>query len=96
MTNVWEVSQLRSKERIKKEQKAVHLNQKPLNLIEAIITMSSNEDDVVWDPFAGLCTTAIVCEETNREVYCAEIRPEVFEQAKKRIINSCRHQKLFA
>lgn len=96
MTNVWEVSQLRSKERIKKEQKAVHLNQKPLNLIEAIITMSSNEDDVVWDPFAGLCTTAIACEETNREVYCAEIRPEVFEQAKKRIINSCHHQKHFA
>jgi len=95
MTNVWEVSQLRSKERVKNEQKAVHSNQKPLNLIETIITMSSNEGDVVWDPFAGLCTTAIACEATNREVYCAEINPKVFEQAKERIINSCRHQKLF-
>ena len=93
MTNVWEVSQLRSKERMKKEQKAIHLNQKPLSLIEAIITMSSNEGDVVWDPFAGLCTTAIACKATNREVYCSEINPKVFEQAKERIINSCHHQK---
>lgn len=96
MTNVWEVPQLRNKERIKKEQKAIHLNQKPLNLIEAIIAMSSNENDVVWDPFAGLGTTALACEELDREVYCSEIRPEVFEQAKIRIISSCRHQRLFA
>ena len=70
----------------------MHLNQKPLNLIEAIIAMSSDENYVVLVPFAGLCTTAIACEAMNREVYYAEINSEVFEQAKKRIINSCYHQ----
>lgn len=85
MTNVWEVKQLRSKERLKKDQKAIHLNQKPLELIRAIIEMSSNENDVVWDPFAGLCTTAVAASSLKRECYCAELRPEVFDIAKQRL-----------
>ena len=47
--------------------------------------MSSNENDVVWDPFAGLCTTAAACKELNRESYCAEIREEVCNIAIERI-----------
>ena len=85
-TNVWETPQLRTKERIKKEQKAVHLNQKPLELIKAIIEMASNEGDVVWDPFAGLCTTAVACKLLKRQAYCAEIRPEVYSVAVDRIM----------
>ena len=63
---------------MKKEMKAVHLNQKPLQLIRAIIEMASNEGDVVWDPFAGLCTTALASYDLNRRCYCAEIRREIF------------------
>lgn len=85
MTNVWEVKQLRNKERLKKDQKAIHLNQKPLELIRAIIEMSSNENDVVWDPFAGLCTTAVAASALKRECYCAELRTEVFDIAKQRL-----------
>lgn len=95
LTNVWELPQLRGKERVKKQQKAVHLNQKPLELIKAIIEMSSNEDDIVWDPFAGLCTTAIACKEINREIYCSEINPDVFKDAKQRYIETCRQTKFF-
>lgn len=87
MTNVWDMPQLRNRERLKKEAKAVHLNQKPLNLIRAIIEMSSNETDVIWDPFAGLCTSAIASKELNRNCYCAEIRKEVFDIASERISN---------
>lgn len=95
LTNVWETPQLMGQERIKRQNKALHLNQKPLSLIRAIISMSSNEGDVVWDPFAGLCTTAVICEELNREVFCSEINPEVFANAKKRYIETCRQKKLF-
>ena len=87
MTNVWEMPQLRNKERLKKEAKAVHLNQKPLNLIKAIIEMASNEGDVVWDPFAGLCTSALASRELNRVCYCAEIREDVFDIASQRLSN---------
>ena len=88
MTNVWEVKQLRNKERLKKENKAIHLNQKPLELIRAIIQMSSNENDVIWDPFAGLGTSAIASLQLNRKCFCSEIREEVFEIAKERIRNT--------
>lgn len=84
MTNIWEVPQLRNKERMKKEMKAIHLNQKPLQLIRAIIEMSSLEGDVVWDPFAGLGTTALASLDLNRSSYCAEIRKEVYDIAVER------------
>lgn len=84
-TNVWNIPQLRSKERLKKEQKAIHLNQKPIEIIKSIVEMSSNENDVIWDPFAGLCTTAMACKDNKREVFCAEINEQVYEIAKNRI-----------
>lgn len=88
VTNVWTMPQLRSKERIKDGFKAVHLNQKPLAFIKRIIEMSSNEGDIVWDPFGGLFTTAIASYELNRFCYSAEITPEVFIVAKKRVEDS--------
>ncbi len=81
LTNVWQCPQLRGKERLKVQQKAIHLNQKPLELIKRIVEMSSEKKDVVWDPFAGLCTTAIASEELERQCYCAEINSDVFEVA---------------
>lgn len=85
VTNVWQVPQLRNSERLKFDQKAIHLNQKPLKLIKQIIEMTSDETDVVWDPFAGLCTTAIAAIELNRICYCVEINSYVFSIAEKRV-----------
>ena len=53
MTNVWQTPQLAGSERIKIGTKTAHLNQKPLALIEKIIQMSSDENDVIWEPFGG-------------------------------------------
>lgn len=86
--NVWHVPQLRNSERIKNGSKSLHLNQKPLSIIEMLVKSSSNEDAVVWDPFSGLATTAIACMETNRSCYTSEINPEYFEEAKNRIESS--------
>ncbi|MYA75350.1 MAG: site-specific DNA-methyltransferase [Acidimicrobiaceae bacterium] len=41
--------------------------QKPLKLLERIITASSNENDVVLDPFAGCATTCVAAEKLNRQ-----------------------------
>ena len=86
LTNVWTLPQLSGSERIKNGSKAVHFNQKPLALIEQIIEMSSDPEDVIWDPFAGLATTAIVCKQLNRKCYSAEIDEETYKQALKRIL----------
>ena len=85
VTNVWQTPQLRNSERLKINQKAVHLNQKPLTLIKRIIELTSDENDVVWDPFAGLCTSAIASLELNRSCFCAEMNTDVFEIASNRV-----------
>lgn len=85
VTNVWQTPQLRNNERLKINQKAVHLSQKPLSLIKRIVEMSSDIGEIVWDPFAGLCTTAVACGELDRECYCAEINEDIFHIASKRV-----------
>ena len=41
--------------------------QKPLSLLERLITASSNEGDVVLDPFCGCATTCIAAERLDRQ-----------------------------
>ena len=85
VTNVWSIAQLRGDERLKNNMKAIHLNQKPLELISRIIEMSSDEGDVIWDPFAGLFTSAIASWNLMRKCYSAEINPDVFRTAMARV-----------
>ncbi len=84
-TNVWQQSQLMNGERLKSGTKSVHLNQKPLSLIEMLIEVSSESGDVVWDPFAGLATTAIACHRLKRDCYTAEVNKSIFDIAEKRL-----------
>ena len=42
--------------------------QKPIALLERIIKASSNEGDLVLDPFAGCATTCVAAEKLGREV----------------------------
>jgi len=89
LTNVWSIPQLRNKERVKKDgSKALHLNQKPLSIIKSLIEMSTDKSDVIWEPFGGLCTTAIAAIELERKCYCAEINKEVYNEAINRIKES--------
>lgn len=74
VTNVWERGALRDSERIKTEGgKAVHLNQKPLDLMSCIIQASSDEDDVIWEPFGGLFTGSFAARDLRRRAYASEI-----------------------
>lgn len=87
-TNVWERSPLNGKERVRVEnsQKAVHLNQKPLDLMELIIKASSDEGDVIWEPFGGLFSACVAARNTNRKAYGAEIDSTYFQYGLKRFI----------
>jgi len=85
VTNVWSEPPMRGDERFKNGLKSAHLNQQPLKLIERAILASSDEGDAVWDPFAGLATTAVACLRTGRCCYTAEIVPSFFELARARL-----------
>lgn len=86
ITNVWTEPAVRGAERLKDERaKCVHTNQKPLRLIERTILASSDPEDVVWEPFGGLCSAAIASLRNNRRCYSAEIIEDFFRLAKQRL-----------
>lgn len=65
--------------------KQLHLNQKPLELIQFLIEKSSNENDIVFDGFMGSGTTAIACLNTKRNYIGFEIDKKYFNIAENRI-----------
>ena len=50
-----------------------HPTQKPTALLERIVMASSNERDVVFDPFAGSSTTGVAAIRTNRQFVGCEL-----------------------
>lgn len=86
-TNVWHEPTVNGKERLKNGAKAVHLNQKPLNLMRLIIRASTDVNDLVWEPFGGLCSAMVACAELKRKGVAAEIDRDIYLAAKKRIQN---------
>jgi site-specific DNA-methyltransferase (adenine-specific) len=86
VTNVWAEPAMRGVERLKDERaKCIHSNQKPLKLIERIVTAASDPGDVVWEPFGGLCSVAVAALRTGRECFSAELLPEYFHLAQSRM-----------
>jgi DNA modification methylase len=65
----------------------VHPTEKPLKLFEYLVKTSSNEGDVVCDPFVGSGTTAVASMALNRSYLCNDISSEYCELAKTRLGN---------
>ena len=86
VTNVWCESAVRGAERVKLNGlKSLHMNQKPLRLIDRIITASTDPRDVVWEPFGGLCSAAVSSLHVGRHCYASEIIPDYYSAAVKRL-----------
>jgi len=82
-TNVWSFLPQNNKNRNKKEYG--HPMQKPILLIKRLVEMLSLKDMIIFDPFLGSGTTAVACEELNRNYIGIEISPEYCEIARRRI-----------
>ena len=52
-----------------------HPTQKPEKLLAKLILASSNENDVVLDPFAGSGSTGVTAKKLNRRYICIEQNP---------------------
>ena len=63
-----------------------HPTQKPTGLLERIILSSSNEGDVVFDPFAGSSTTGVAAIRTGRAFVGCELEDDFLSLSKKRLI----------
>ena len=62
-----------------------HPTEKPLELIKRLIELTTKENDLILDPFAGSGTLAIACLETNRRYICIEKEKEYFDIMQSRI-----------
>ena len=69
----------------KGENKGLHPASKPIKLIMNFVKISSNENDLVLDPFLGAGTTAIACKKLGRHFIGIELNPEYVEMANRRL-----------
>jgi site-specific DNA-methyltransferase (adenine-specific) len=79
--DVWEVSHVHYCSAERQD----HPTQKPEALIERMIRASSNQDDIVLDPFVGSGTTCRVADVLDRKWIGIDINPEYITNSQKRI-----------
>lgn len=79
--NVWEFSRVR----YRMDEYENHPTQKPISLLERIIKASSNEGDLVLDPFSGTFTTCYVAKELNRKSIGIELQDEYIKIGLRRL-----------
>lgn len=69
----------------KKTGNKLHPTQKPVPLVEYLLSKFSNEGDLIIDPFMGSGTTGVAACNLNRSFIGIELDPEYFKIAQKRI-----------
>lgn len=62
-----------------------HPTVKPIQILERLIEMTTNEGNTILDPFMGSGTTGIACNNLNRDFIGFEILQEYYDIAKNRI-----------
>lgn len=65
--------------------KGVHPAEKPIELLERFIRVSSKEGDIILDPFLGSGTTAVAAVNTNRHYIGFELDEKYFDIACQRL-----------
>ena len=77
------------------KEKHLHPTQKPLRLIKRLVEASSNEGDIVLDPFAGSGSTQVACIHLNRHYIGIEMDTNYYQMASKRIALERSSPKIF-
>ena len=95
VTNVWTQPHVGGVERINGRRsrmqwkfRSLHGSQKPLNLVALTIRTTTDEDDVVWEPFGGLCPAAVCALQLSRYCCSTEIVREFYDAAAKRLLDA--------
>jgi DNA modification methylase len=82
MDDVWDIGRVAPV-------KQLYPTQKPEKLLKRIILASSNEGELVLDPFCGCGTTIAVAEKENRRWLGIEISYTACELMKERLLQGC-------
>jgi site-specific DNA-methyltransferase (adenine-specific) len=79
--NVWELPRVR----YRMDEYENHPTQKPVALLERIILASSNEGDLVLDPFSGTFTTSFAAKKFGRRSIGIEVNEEYIKIGLRRL-----------
>lgn len=80
--NVWDFPRVR----YRMTEYENHPTQKPIALLERIIKASTNEGDIVLDPFSGTFTTSYVAKKLNRKSIGIEINEDYSKIGIRRVL----------
>lgn len=80
--DVWQINVISQRD---KTERTGYPTQKPLALLERIIKASSNEDDVVLDPFCGCATTCVAANNLKRQWIGVDLSDKAEHFIKSRI-----------
>lgn len=83
LSDVWQIPFLNPKAK----ERTGYPTQKPIELLERIIKISTDEGDLVLDPFCGSGTTLVSAKLLNRKYIGIDISEQAFNLATKRINN---------
>ncbi len=81
ISDVWEIPFLNPKAK----ERVGYPTQKPIELLERIILLASNENDVVLDPFCGSGTTLVAAKMLNRRFIGFDVNSEAIDLTLKRL-----------
>jgi adenine-specific DNA-methyltransferase len=79
--NVWEFPRVR----YRMDEYENHPTQKPIALLERIISASSNPNDLILDPFSGTFTTSYVAQQLGRRSIGIELEEEYLKIGLRRL-----------
>ena len=65
--------------------KNIHDTEKPIDLMKILVENSSQENELVLDPFMGIGSTGIACKELNRDFIGVELDEKYYNIAQSRI-----------
>ena len=88
MRSDWMFPICSGKERIKKNGKKIHSTQKPEALLHRIILATTKKGDIIFDPFLGTGTTAVVAKKLGRKYFGIEKEKNYFDATRKRLDNT--------
>ena len=83
LSDVWEIPYLNPKAK----ERVGYPTQKPLLLLERIVSISTNPDDIVLDPFCGSGTTLVAAKLTGRKGIGIDISNDAIELTRDRMEN---------
>jgi site-specific DNA-methyltransferase (adenine-specific) len=72
----------------------IHPTQKPVKLLEQLITLFTDPGDVVIDPCAGSGTTLLAAAQCDRRSFGFEIKKNFFKESKEKVLSRIQ-RKLF-